>query len=110
MSLGVPNRDDHQSQVDQVRLRLVNAASDLRPSAKPLDGPRELRDRLAAVMRDVQQIQKDLLLLFHCTQLEESGLSEKIEEIEAKLADGWKPGGSPVEDVVKRLEAARTRL
>jgi hypothetical protein len=88
--------------LDQVRLRLVDAASDLRP----LDGPQELISRARKVADELESIREDLLLYIHCGALESGDFMASLEKIDACLLDpDWRPDAAPVEDVVARLRA-----
>jgi hypothetical protein len=89
--------------VNDVRLKLYDAADDLRK----IDGPAELLARLQAVAQEVYEIQAALRLLIHVTSLEEGDFLSKLEEIDDRLAAGdWEPDGAPVDGVVDRLRAA----
>lgn len=87
--------------LDGVRLRLLDAASEL----KPIDGPQELVGRAREVARQLRSIEEDLLLFVHCSSLEASDFEAQLDKIDAQLAGGWQPESAPVEDVVDRLRA-----
>jgi len=89
-----------QEDLQRARLRLLDAASDLRPIA----GPDELTTRVRAVARELQDVQESLLLYVHCAQLEESDFGSTLDKIDASLADpDWRPDASPVGEVIDRL-------
>lgn len=97
-----PVKSEHfeaEGDLEKARLRLYDAASDLRP----LHSPDDLAKRVRAVARELQDIQESLLLYVHCAQLEHDGLDETLAEIDKQLSTGWQPEGSPVEVVIARL-------
>ena len=96
-----PAAEDPERAIEHVRLRLMDAASDLRPP--PLPTPQELAERLMAVRHNLEEITGDLLLVLHVLQIENAGLQDQLRQVDEKLAEGWRPEASPVEDVVARL-------
>jgi len=93
---------DAGSDLDRARLRLYDAASELRP----IDGPDDLVMRVRTVARELQDIQESLLLYVHCQQLDAGPFSDELASIDARLAEGWVPEGASVEDVIARLRAS----
>lgn len=94
-----PEPLDQAADLERARLRLYDAASELRP----IDGPDDLAIRVRSVARELQNIQESLLLYVHCQQLESSGFSERLAKIDSDLAGGWVPESAPVNDVISRL-------
>lgn len=96
---------DVERSLDRLRLRLVDATAHLSPQGRELSGPlgADLHDRVAAVMEELAAIQRDLSALHQVSHVEETGLSEWLEELDLKLANGWEPESSPVDEVVARL-------
>ena len=92
---------DAQQRLDRLRLRLVDAAADLRPV--PLPSLEDLATRVHAVAAELDAIMRELPLVVHVSRLEEGGLREQLAELDTQLAEGWVPSGSPVEDVVASL-------
>lgn len=90
---------EERQSIDRVRLRLADLLGDLRP----LSTPDEFRQRLRAVLLELESIRNELELVFHLSQAEQVGLSDALNDIDHKLAQGWKPEASPVEDLVDRL-------
>jgi hypothetical protein len=72
----------------------------------PVDGSAQLAERLHDVARELESIHRDIRLILHLVELEESDFEETIAGITKNLADGWKPDSSPVSEVVARLRAA----
>jgi hypothetical protein len=96
-----PEPTEAQADLHRARLRLYDAASELRP----IDGPDDLVERVRAVARELQDIQESLLLYIHCEQLDSGEFTSKLEEVDKQLAAGWVPESAPVEDVIARLRA-----
>lgn len=97
-----PEPTEAEANLERARLRLYDAASDLRP----IDGPDDLVQRVRTVARELQDIQESLLLYVHCEQLESGDFNDRLQEIDAQLADGWVPPSAPVDDVIARLRAS----
>lgn len=100
-----PTPQDHSDPAEDLaraRLRLYDAASSL----KPIDGPGDLAERVREVARELRDIQESLLLYVHCQQLEAGDFNDRLDAITVRLAEGWVPEGSPVDDVVERLRAS----
>ncbi|CAN5709328.1 hypothetical protein BH20ACT1_BH20ACT1_04000 [soil metagenome] len=94
-----------QHSIGRVRLRLADVLGDLRP----LPTPEAFTERLRAVMDELESIYDELELMYHVSQAEQKGLSAKLEDIDRRLAQGWKPEASPVEDIVERLRPVAER-
>lgn len=90
---------DSQHRLDILRLRLVDAAANLRPQPR-LD---DMAQRIKAVSNELEAIMRELPLVVHVSQLEDGGLHEELQELDNRLAGGWVPEASPVGDVVARL-------
>ena len=88
--------------LQEIRLRLADASADLRP----LPSADDIAERAQAVASQLEEIVHDLRLVIHVSQMEARGLRAQVAEIDRRLAEGWIPEGSPVEDVVVRLQAA----
>lgn len=100
-----PENDDPQKQsLNRIRLRLIDIAADLRP----LPTVDNVLDRLRSVMVEFESVRNDLELVIHIAQAEEDGLIESLDEMDRRLATGWKPTGFPVEEVVERLRRAHS--
>ncbi len=93
---------DPQQSLDRLRLRLVDAAAELRP----LPSIDDMAERIYAVASELEAIVRELPLVIHVKQIEERGLRDRLADLDDKLASGWVPDASPVEDVVARLRAA----
>ncbi len=91
-----------ENDLERARLRLYDAASDLRP----IDGPDDLVKRVRSVARELQDIQESLLLYVHCEQLDAGKFGDQLAQIDEQLAEGWIPEGRPVEDVIAQLRAS----
>lgn len=93
---------DPQQSLDRLRLRLVDAAADLRP----LPSLDDMAERIHAVASELEAIVRELPLVIHVSQLEARGLRDTLDELDKQLANGWVPEASPVEDVVARLRSS----
>lgn len=89
--------EEAKRSLDHLRLRLADVLGDLRPTS------RDLGERLQAVLVELESIRDEVELVYHVSQAEKNGLPAKLEEIDRRLAEGWQPDASPVEDVVERL-------
>ncbi len=91
-----------QQSIDGVRLRLADILGDLRllPLAQE---PRERARALRAVQSSLDAVRDELDLVIHMGLAEEDGLSARLDDIDRRLAEGWVPDASPVEDVLARL-------
>lgn len=90
-----------KARLDLVRLRLLDAAADLRP----LPTPEELEQRLSAVVSELADVLRELRLLQHVSAIEETGLEAELVELDEAIAGGWTPDAEPVDAVVERLRA-----
>jgi hypothetical protein len=97
-----PRDFDVEERINNVRLKLADAMSDLRP----LPTFAQLHTRLVAVAADLHQLEQDLLLVAHVSDLDQSGFNDELDAIAERLADGWEPPASPVGDVIDRLRSA----
>lgn len=93
---------DVASRIRDVRLRLADASADLRP----LPGADDIGHRVQAVAAQLEKIVHDLRLVIHLSELDSSAFRTELADIDKRLADGWVPDGSPVADVVARLQAS----
>lgn len=91
-----------QQSIDRARLRLADIMGDLRllPTAQE---PRERARALRAVQYSLDAVRDELELAIHMGLAEEDGLSAKLDDIDRRLAEGWVPEASPVEEVLARL-------
>ena len=99
-SAGGPEAFDTAASLDRVKLRLVEAVREL---STPLPTSSDLVERVQAVALELEQIHADLLLVYHIARSEQDGLSEKMNEIDERLAAGWVPDAEPVDEVIERL-------
>jgi hypothetical protein len=90
---------DEGKSLKKVRLQLIRAAKEL----KPLPTPAELLNRLSDLIADLDDIKEQALLLYHVAQIEQSGLRERLTDIDARLAQGWEPDSESAEALLERL-------
>jgi hypothetical protein len=79
-----------------VRLRLVDAAAEL----KPIPNLHDLTQRVRQVNEELESIRDELLLFLHVQHLKGSGLDERLETLKRQIASGDLPKGRAVEDIV----------
>ena len=65
--------------------------------------PADMSSTIEAVVTEVDAIVQELRLVVHLLQIEHHGLNDELRNLDERLAAGWVPEGSPVEDVVERL-------
>lgn len=92
---------DSGHRIQEVRLRLLDVASDL----SPMPTPAELAERLQFVSRALESIQCDLRLIAHVVEIESGPALSELDELEKKMAEGWEPQGTPGDEAVKRLRS-----
>lgn len=92
---------DTQQRLDRLRLRLVDAAADLRlvPSVD------DMLERLHAVAEELASIVRELPLVIHLSHIDDE-IAKRASEIDQKLATGWVPDARSVEDVLAGLREA----
>lgn len=100
-SNGFDGFDASDESLARLRHRLHDVASELQPLAT-VD---ELSARIRAVAGELHEIERQLLLVVHIRQAEAEGLFDMLADVDVKLAKGWKPEGSSVDDVVARLRS-----
>lgn len=98
---GTNGFDTTEEALTRLRHRLFDVASELRP----LTTVEELGDRVRAVASELHGIERELLLIVHIQWAASDGLFDKLQAIDAKLAEGWQPDGSDADDVVTRLRS-----
>lgn len=90
---------DTRKAFDKVRLRLSEAVTAL---LRPLPTHADLLERVRSVASELEEIQHDLLLVYHVTAREEALLHE-VDEMGRRIDDGWVPEGKPLAEVMDRL-------
>lgn len=93
---------DVAERVNNVRIKLAEAISDLRPL--PTMG--EIHSRVVSVAADLREIERDLLLVAHVSDLDQNGFHQDLDEIAQQIDAGWEPPAAPVDEVVDRLRSA----
>lgn len=92
--------DTTDESLTKLRHRLFDVASEL----KPLATVEEISDRIRTVATELHRIEQELLLVMHGRHAE-AGVFAELDDIDARLAAGWQPEGSDVDDVVSRLRS-----
>lgn len=90
--------DTAEETINRMRLRLADAMSDLRP-VPTID---DLKERIVAVAAELHNIERELLLVIHLDQVE-GAVFGGLKEIDRRLAEGWKPSGTPADAFVHGL-------
>ncbi|HUP69088.1 MAG TPA: hypothetical protein VM142_04655 [Acidimicrobiales bacterium] len=89
-----------EQSLDRMRLRLVDAAFDLRP----LPTKEGIGERVRAVASELHKIERELLLLCHVdSKLGDTQLTQKLEDLDIRIAEGWRPEAADADEFVAGL-------
>ena len=101
--------DGAPQRLNDARLKLLDLAADLKPFTAPLPTLTELRDRVDALLDELNEVRRSFLLVVHTYECERDGIEEWATELQKRVDDGWRPETVPLADVLERLTPVAER-